>query len=162
MTGLLQAVAPIALVLEVSAHSLTGQHHQTTLAHAAEPPLHPAWCATTPAVAGRHSRAGRTLQGGYNLEATAAGVEACMRVCLGERPPPLRPDGRELPAPSAPGLAAIREALILQVHTPALALVLLWSSKAAAARTAKIPSEALPPLRLCLLEPWAACRDSRQ
>ena len=59
------------------------------------------------------------LQGGYNLEATAAGVEACMRVCLGERPPPLRPDGRELPAPSAAGLAAIREALILQVHAPA-------------------------------------------
>lgn len=55
------------------------------------------------------------LQGGYNLEATAAGVEACLRVCLGERPPPLRPDGGALPAPSAPGLAAIRESLVVQV-----------------------------------------------
>lgn len=29
------------------------------------------------------------LEGGYNLEATAAGVEATMRVLLGERPAPL-------------------------------------------------------------------------
>ena len=29
------------------------------------------------------------LEGGYNLSATAAGTEACLRVLLGERPPPL-------------------------------------------------------------------------
>ena len=56
------------------------------------------------------------LQGGYNLSATAAGVEASLRVCLGERPPPLRPEGQALPAPSPEGLAAIREALITQVQ----------------------------------------------
>lgn len=51
-----------------------------------------------------------------------------MRVCLGERPPPLRPDGRMLPAPSAVGLAAIREALFVQVPLiSSLPLSTIWN-----------------------------------
>lgn len=33
---------------------------------------------------------GLLLEGGYNLAATAACVEACLRALLGERPAPLR------------------------------------------------------------------------
>lgn len=33
---------------------------------------------------------GLLLEGGYNLAATAACVEACVRALLGERPTPLR------------------------------------------------------------------------
>lgn len=104
-------------------------------------------CASKSAGADCDDCAGRALQGGYNLEATAAGVEACMRVCLGERPPPLRPEGRELPAPSAPGLAAIREALILQVP-PGSSAGPQKSATAAAMRVAETPSEVSSLLRL--------------
>ena len=46
-------------------------------------------------------------QGGYNLRATACSVEACVRVLLGEAPPPLpRPV-----APTSVGLCGIARAL---------------------------------------------------
>ena len=46
-------------------------------------------------------------QGGYNLRATAASTEACLRALLGQQPPPL-------PGPKQPtmqGMRAIRTAL---------------------------------------------------
>lgn len=53
------------------------------------------------------------LEGGYNLDVTARSVAACMRVLLGERPPPL-PSASAVP--SASGLATIREVTAEQVH----------------------------------------------
>lgn len=47
------------------------------------------------------------LEGGYNLLATARCTEACVRVLLGERPPPL--PGRQPASPAA--LSAIGEAV---------------------------------------------------
>lgn len=47
------------------------------------------------------------LEGGYNLTATAASVEATLRVMLGEAPPAL--PGRR--APSTQGMAAIKQAI---------------------------------------------------
>ena len=52
------------------------------------------------------------LEGGYNLDVTARSVAACMRVLLGERPPPL---ARLAAVPSASGLATIREVITVQV-----------------------------------------------
>ncbi|PNH00299.1 Histone deacetylase 6, partial [Tetrabaena socialis] len=51
------------------------------------------------------------LEGGYNLTATAAATEACMRVLLGEAPTPLPVDGEQVGATTAwadpaPALAA--------------------------------------------------------
>ena len=54
------------------------------------------------------------LEGGYNLSATAAATEACLRVLLGQRPPPLPLEDR---APSASGLAVIQHVIRTQVHT---------------------------------------------
>lgn len=52
------------------------------------------------------------LEGGYNLDATAAGVEATMRVLLGERPPRLPVDT----SPASPiAMMAIREVIAVQV-----------------------------------------------
>lgn len=53
------------------------------------------------------------LEGGYNLSATAAATEACLRVLLGERPPALPFEDR---APSASGLAVIQHVIRTQVH----------------------------------------------
>lgn len=53
------------------------------------------------------------LEGGYNLSATAAATEACLRVLLGERPPALPFEDR---APSASGLAVIQHVIRIQVH----------------------------------------------
>ena len=58
----------------------------------------------------------RPFGAGYNLEATASGVEACLRVCLGERPPPLRPEGQAVPGPQPAALAAIHQTIAAQVH----------------------------------------------
>jgi Histone deacetylase domain len=59
------------------------------------------------------------LEGGYNLLATALGVEACLRVLLGDRVPPLpAPAGR---APTAAGTLAVQEALAVQVRLPCTA-----------------------------------------
>ena len=54
------------------------------------------------------------LEGGYNLSATAAATEACLRVLLGQRPAPLPLEDR---APSASGLAVIQHVIRTQVHT---------------------------------------------
>ena len=51
------------------------------------------------------------LEGGYNLRATAASVEACVRVLCGERPPPL---ARAAAAPTDVGLAGVGAALAAQ------------------------------------------------
>ena len=53
------------------------------------------------------------LEGGYNLEATAAGVEACARVLLGERPPRLAPGAG---APCQVALLALGE--VVRVQAP--------------------------------------------
>ena len=55
------------------------------------------------------------LEGGYNLEATAAGVEATMRVLLGERPPKLPPD---TPPVSHIAMIVIHEVIAVQVRRP--------------------------------------------
>ena len=52
------------------------------------------------------------LEGGYNLSATAAATEACLRVLLGQRPPALPFEDR---APSASGLAVIQHVVRTQV-----------------------------------------------
>lgn len=61
------------------------------------------------------------LEGGYNLSATAAATEACLRVLLGQRPPALPFEDR---APSASGLAVIQHVVGIQVrkayHQPAV------------------------------------------
>ena len=46
-------------------------------------------------------------EGGYNLKSTAAGMEACVRVLLGEEPLPLAPDA----APTRSGLESIMQCL---------------------------------------------------
>ena len=52
------------------------------------------------------------LEGGYNLEATAGGVEATMRILMGERPP-------QLPASTPPAtniaMMVIHEVIAVQV-----------------------------------------------
>ncbi len=53
-------------------------------------------------------------QGGYNLEATAASVAACVRVLLGERPPALGAVPPVAPSPAAQ--ATIREVIGVQVN----------------------------------------------
>jgi len=55
------------------------------------------------------------LQGGYNLEATAASVAACVRVLLGERPPALGAVPPVAPSPAAQ--ATIREVIGVQVRS---------------------------------------------
>lgn len=52
------------------------------------------------------------LEGGYNLSATAAATEACLRVLLGERPAALPFEDR---APSASGMAVIQNVIRTQV-----------------------------------------------
>lgn len=52
------------------------------------------------------------LEGGYNLLSTARGMEACVRVLLGERPPPL-PEGQEA---SEMGMAAVALAMRTQAR----------------------------------------------
>ena len=52
------------------------------------------------------------LEGGYNLSATAAATEACLRVLLGETAPAL-PIGDRAPSPY--GLAAIQQVIRTQV-----------------------------------------------
>lgn len=52
------------------------------------------------------------LEGGYNLSATAAATEACLRVLLGERPAALPFEDR---APSASGMAVIQHVIRIQV-----------------------------------------------
>ena len=52
------------------------------------------------------------LEGGYNLAATAAGVEATMRVLLGERPPPLP---TTTPPVSRIAMMVIHEVISVQV-----------------------------------------------
>ena len=52
------------------------------------------------------------LEGGYNLSATAASTEACLRVLLGQRPAALPFEDR---APSAAGLAVIQQVIRTQV-----------------------------------------------
>ena len=59
------------------------------------------------------------LEGGYNLSATSAATEACLRVLLGERPPALPFEDR---APSACGLAVIQHVICTQVHQACLQL----------------------------------------
>jgi len=54
------------------------------------------------------------LEGGYNLSATAAATEACLRVLLGERPAALPFQDR---APSASGMAVIQNVIRTQVWT---------------------------------------------
>ena len=54
------------------------------------------------------------LEGGYNLSATAAATEACLRVLLGERPAALPFEDR---APSASGLAVIQHVIRTQVRS---------------------------------------------
>lgn len=54
------------------------------------------------------------LEGGYNLSATAAATEACLRVLLGETAPAL-PIGDRAPSPY--GLATIQQVIRTQVHT---------------------------------------------
>ena len=51
------------------------------------------------------------LEGGYNLDATAKGTEASLRVLLGERPPPLSKAG----AINMLAATAIREVVKKQV-----------------------------------------------
>lgn len=51
------------------------------------------------------------LEGGYNLLATAASSEACVRVLLGERPPPLPPTGQHQTPGGVRGIAAAAQAL---------------------------------------------------
>ncbi|KAL0033146.1 hypothetical protein WJX79_005419 [Trebouxia sp. C0005] len=51
------------------------------------------------------------LEGGYNLSATAAATEACLRVLLGERPAALPFQDR---APSASGMAVIQNVICTQ------------------------------------------------
>lgn len=53
------------------------------------------------------------LEGGYNLSATAAATEACLRVLLGQRPPALPFEDR---APSASGLAVIQHVVRTQAQ----------------------------------------------
>ena len=60
------------------------------------------------------------LEGGYNLSATAAATEACLRVLLGKRPPALPFEDR---APSASGLAVIQHVIRTQVHQACLQFV---------------------------------------
>ena len=55
------------------------------------------------------------LEGGYNLSATAASTEACLRVLLGQRPAALPFEDR---APSAAGLAVIQQVIRTQVSLP--------------------------------------------
>ncbi len=57
----------------------------------------------------------RALQGGYNLDATATSVAACVRVLLGERPPALGTAPPVAPSPAAQ--ATIREVIGIQVRT---------------------------------------------
>ena len=52
------------------------------------------------------------LEGGYNLSATAAATEACLRVLLGERPPVLPFEQR---APCFSGVAVIQQVMRTQV-----------------------------------------------
>lgn len=63
------------------------------------------------------------LEGGYNLDATARGTEASLRVLLGERPPPMKNSGsiNQLAA------AAIREVVKKQVGGTILEGTLLIS-----------------------------------
>lgn len=61
------------------------------------------------------------LEGGYNLSATAAATEACLRVLLGERAPALPFEDR---APSASGLAVIQHVIRTQVQQSCLLLAL--------------------------------------
>ena len=55
------------------------------------------------------------LEGGYNLAATAAGVEATLRVLLGEQPPKL-PRG-PLSLPSRTAMMTISQAISVQVRS---------------------------------------------
>jgi hypothetical protein len=54
-----------------------------------------------------YTRIEKPPQGGYNLTATACSVEACIRVLLGDAPPPLQPPL----VPTAVGLHGIARAL---------------------------------------------------
>ena len=54
------------------------------------------------------------LEGGYNLEATAAGVEATLRVLLGERPPKLPAN---TPPTSSIAMMVIHDVISKQVTT---------------------------------------------
>ena len=69
------------------------------------------------------------LEGGYNLSATAAATEACLRVLLGERPPALPFEDR---APSASGLAVIQHVMRTQVRQACLQVAVPWSVSNAA------------------------------
>lgn len=78
-------------------------------------------------------------QGGYNLRATACSVEACVRVLLGEAPPPLpRPA-----APTAVGLCGIARALA--VHSR-------WAAPQATAPRPAAPSPSCGDVRPAWLE----------
>jgi hypothetical protein len=63
------------------------------------------------------------LEGGYNLAATAASVEACVRVLLGE--PPARLAGPLIP--TRVGLAGIQAALTVQARCAGLHNSCCWS-----------------------------------
>ena len=88
------------------------------------------WCSRLPMSGGRPCHTGRhtvphvrCVQGGYNLAATAAGVEATLRVLLGERPLRL-PQG----APSRLAMMTIHQAVTIQAwshkqpHVPSMPL----------------------------------------
>ena len=62
------------------------------------------------------------LEGGYNLEATASGVEATLRVLLGERPPRLP---ARTPPPTHIAMLVIREAIAVQVRSASILHCLL-------------------------------------
>ncbi|KAL3136994.1 hypothetical protein ABBQ32_006589 [Trebouxia sp. C0010 RCD-2024] len=76
------------------------------------------------------------LEGGYNLSATAAATEACLRVLLGQRPPVLPFEDR---APSASGLAVIQHVVRTQAQ--------YWSCLRGLV-PAHTPSRAPSPVRL--------------
>ena len=59
------------------------------------------------------------LEGGYNLDATARGTEASLRVLLGERPPPLSNAGTI----NMLAASAIREVVKKQVHLSTFGLL---------------------------------------
>ncbi|GFR41479.1 hypothetical protein Agub_g2170 [Astrephomene gubernaculifera] len=87
------------------------------------------------------------LEGGYNLSATAAATEACLRVLLGEQPAPLQ---------GGPGMGA---PAILEAHAaPAAALADPW----VAAALDGVSESAIQSLRLVLRvqsQLWQAARE---